>query len=84
MSSACGWFSMIRISSRAAYPDAPTIATPVFVITFMPPSCAEECLGRFRQARRDPCEITRSIQPAQAMTEINKPIATSLRFVFQP
>ena len=25
----CGWFSRIRINSRAAYPDAPTIATPV-------------------------------------------------------
>ena len=54
----CGWLSKIRISSRAAYPDAPTIATPI--------SSSRQCpaISRLRFVRAPPApDLLSEVQP---------------------
>ena len=81
VSSACGWFSMMRMSSRAAYPEAPTSATPIFVVTL----CLRRCCTASAVLRQvsKPVRSTAKSQPAHAMSEITNPIATSCCFIFQ-
>ena len=48
----CGWRSKISISSRAAYPDAPTIATPIFAVTSGPDLSGLPALALPRRAMK--------------------------------